>query len=802
MMLKEHISAVKALLSRTRFSIIFVILLTMALAGGLVVSLIHWHAIAPLPYKHADRLVWLHGEMLDRRGEVIMDKALSNIAAQYIASHDSQLGLVAPIFYGEGLFTSHQEQPKINVTYTHPNFFTLFGLNLLAGQYFNAQPTENKGLREVVVSACFANRYMHNRSQGAFAASNILFQSIELDTENYRVVGVVECSNAEPQLSAANHQTDIFMDFGATINYDQPLLEHLSVRYETFVVGRLEEGKNIKPVAPELVAHLNQKFSQGLVSFNHGKDKLLTFTYSPLHNRLKGLLKSTSNWLLLGGVAFLLITLVNLFVFYLLDFKKQQSELALKVTLGAKLKTLRGAHFIQLGVLFLISALGATLVAELSVHMIKQVAAKSFAHMGWLDISWWQHSLMVVSALTLSFVFAQLGFSQLSFRHLHSQMHGGSKGQTKQLPQWLTVNVLIIQLCLGTVVLCLAIWSSIFFIERLLTPTGIDHADVMFIERQQRSWSREAEQIDSRKQVYLANERALISHPKVASVALSAITPFNTSYVASIGKSPQSVDQITINSQLVGAGYFELLTQRVVAGRVFTEQDSELRNVLIINRKAALLMGIDEHDIGITLYPGKQSPITLIGIVENTFTHTTGSLPILYFPHDYYETNILVKFKSGQSMSKSEVVKILKQQETTQNVQELTTLSALINELNKTAILSLVGGIGLSILIVAQVVVGLFGLLGNLAYSQRAILLIKQQVGAKHRQLMREQVLLRLGHFAVALVIATSVILVIANVVSVSLSILLFSYTLSVILVFSLLFFIDLYHVYKQLKKD
>ncbi|MCF2859721.1 ABC transporter permease [Pseudoalteromonas sp. SMS1] len=799
-MWKESLSAIITLCAKPRFTLVFVFLLTMALAGGLVVSLFYWQAYAPLPYTHADRLVWLHGTMVNRQEEPIMDNALSNMAAYHISSRTSQLELIAPIFYGELLYTTHAAAPQVNVTYTHPNFFTLFDLELRAGRYFNQ--TQHNGTREVVISECFAHRYMRSVEQPLRSMTELLSQSIVLDNQQYRIAGVVACSNKEPQLSAANYRTDVFMDFNSTINFAQPLLEHLTVRQNTFVVGRLKRSSTIKPVAPDVIGYLNQQFTQGLMSLNYGKGKHLKFKFMPLQDRLKAPLKRTSHWLLLGGSAFLLITLVNLFTFYLLEVKKQHSELALKVTLGAKLSMLRGAHYIQLSALFLISALCAMLLSEITVYVIKQAAASTYAHIHWLTIRWWHHVFMVGVALILSASFAKLGLSHLSFRHLHSQMHGAGKGQVKQLPHWLTVNVLITQLSVGIIVLCTTAWSSIYFTHRLSTPVGIDDQGVMFIERQQHSWGKEAAHVAARKQLFFANQQALLAHPKIESVALSAIMPFDNRYLASIGKTPKSADQLTVNSQLVGAGYFQLLGQKVVAGRSFNQRDTELRNVLIMNRQAASQLGIDELHIGMTLYPGNQPPVILIGIVEDIFTHTTGALPILYFPHNYYETNMLVKLRPGQTMHKSEVVALLKQQAVAQNVQRYSALSAQIRELNSTAMVSLIGGIGVCILIVIQVVVGLFGLLGNLALGQREVIRIKQQVGAKHRHLVREQVRLRLGHFTAALVIATSVILVIASVVTVPISILFFSYAFAVVFLFSLLFYIDIYHVYRQLKKD
>ncbi|MBQ4813904.1 ABC transporter permease [Pseudoalteromonas luteoviolacea] len=801
-MWNEQFSAILALYKNVRFTLLFVVLLAFALAGGLLVSLIAWHAYSPLPYKDADRLVWLHGAIADKQGQLVMNGALSNIAAQYIADNSSQLDLVTPIYFGESLLEGHRAQPQVNMTYTYANYFELFGLNLRAGRPFDSRRNAHSASREAVVSECFAKRYLMSGDKVQGAVTDIISRTIHLDRQSYRVVGVVECSDRIPQLKNANHHTDVFVDFTAVVDRENPLREHLSVRYETFVVGRLKSEREIKPMASQVVAHLNQKFRESLVSIEQSKELQLNFEYRPLTKLIKGEVQNIGNWVFLGGAAFLLITLVNLFTYYFLDFKKQQAELALKVTLGAKVGTLRSAHLVQLGTLFFIAAIGAMLLSELGVVVIRNLAADTYAHMNWLRVSWWHHIVMVVAALLISVFFAYCGFAQLPLQHLHSQLHGGNKGQAKQLPIWLSNSVLVTQLSVGLVVLCLSFWLFVYFANRLFIPTGVEPNGVLFIERQQVSWGQDSSEVDARKQLFLANQRALKSHPKVEAVALSALAPFDLSYVARIGKTPQSAEHIAMHSQLVGVGYFDLLSLQIVAGRDFNVRDIDAREGVIINREAARLLALDASDIGKWIYHGHQAPTRLLGIVDNIFTHDTGFYAIVYFPHNFYETNMLVKLKTGQSMSKEEAIQVLKRQEVTQNIRQLETLALQVEELNRSAKLSLYGGIGLCFLIIAQVLVGLYGLLGNLAYSERPVLRIKQQVGAKRIQLIREQMLLRLGHFFLATLLATSVILITSSVIPAMGLTLLICYFLALLMTFSLLFFIDIHHVYQQLKKD
>ncbi|KZN65850.1 ABC transporter permease [Pseudoalteromonas luteoviolacea] len=801
-MWKEQRGAFLALLNNVRFTLPFVFLLALALAGGVLVSLIAWHAYAPLPYKEANRIVWLQGSMADQQGQPIMNKALSNIAAQYIADNTSQLDLVTPIFFAESLLERHRAQPRVNVAYTYSSYFELFGLTLRAGHYFGQQPSDTRVKKEVIVSECFAQRFLKKSDEPWRTASDFLARTIQLDKQTYHVVGIVECSERIPQLKSANHQTDVFINFTGVVDRENPLSDHLSVRHETFVVGRLKAGALITPVATDVVAHLNKKFSEGLVSMGHGKEMQLSFEYQPLKRLIKGEIQSIGNWLLLGGLALLFITLVNLFVYYLLDFKKQQTELALKVTLGAKERVLRKLHYRQLGTVFLVSAMGAILLSEFGIAMIRVLSADTYAHMNWLHLYWWHHLIMIAIALAVSFGFAHCGFAQLSFHRLHNQLQGSGKGQAKQLPVWLSSSVLVIQLSVGLVVLCLSFWLFVYFASRLFVPTGLDPSGVMFVERQQYSWGQSSTEVSARKQVFLANQRALLAHPKVEAVALSAIAPFNTSYVARVGTTPKSAEHIAMNSQLVGAGYFDLLSMQLLAGRDFNQQDIDARNGAIINRAAAHLLALGETDIGKWIYQGNQAPVRLLGIVDNIFTHKTGAPATVYFPHNYYETNLLIKLRAGHVMRKEEVVHVLKRQEITQNISRFDALASQVAELNKSAKLSLFGGVGLCFLIIVQVVVGLYGLLGNLAHSERPVLRIKQQLGAKGKHLMREQVLLRLRHFLLATLMATSVILMVASVISNTVPILLICYLLALLIIFSLLFFIDIHHVYRQLKKD
>ncbi|MDK1290572.1 ABC transporter permease [Pseudoalteromonas umbrosa] len=797
-MMQENISSIKALFNKLRFTVLFVVLLASALAGGALVSLIAWHAYAPLPYAQPDQLIWLHGSMVDDKDSVVMDKALSNVAAQYIAQHDTRLSMATPLHYGDALYMNHTSQPKLNLTYAEPAFFTLFEQELLQGRYFGQGQSEGAIPFEAVVSECFAKRYMPQLLE---QQNHKQVYSMQLDQQTFQVVGVVACTQTEPQIYMPNRYTDVYVSFGHTIDSHAMSQAHISVRYNTFVVGRSATAQIGQPISPDMTAYLDAQFRAGLVDFGSALNNHVRFEYDALKQYLKGDIQQSSDWLLLSGGAFLLITLINLLTFYLLDIKKQQAHLVLKSTLGAPLSTLRLAHYWQVIVLFLLSAMCAAVLVELGIFAIQMFGAQSIAHLDWLQVNLLHYVIIFAVAIVLALGFAVFGFKQLPFTSLYQNLQGAGKGQEKQLPQWFSVTILVTQLSIGMVVLCIGTWSANYFGSQVQTPSGIDAEDTVFVVRHQLSWRQDDVAIAERKQLFLSNIRALSSHPKVAAVALSSLNPLDTSYLAQIGKQPVKSAQVTMHSQLVGEDYFSLLGLHFIAGDTFTRLDSARRESVIINRAAAEMLDIEVEDIGLSLYGRSGQPIRLLGIVENIYSHGKGAPATVYFPHDYYEGNMVVRFKSNQSMSKLELSQVLQQQVNSQSVREVTDLTHHLSGLNQAAVLSFYSGLGLSFLMIMQVLVGLYGLLGNLALAQQPVLLIKQQVGATRLQLLTEQMHCRLVHFGVAMLIATSVTLGLGVFLPMTVSSLLFNYLCSLVIVFIMLFIIEINHLRGQLKK-
>ncbi|WP_080760318.1 ABC transporter permease [Pseudoalteromonas luteoviolacea] len=797
MMWKENISAVVELLSKVRFTILFVGLLACALAGGAMVSVVAWHAYAPLPYANDDQLVWLRGSMVDQTGNRVMDNALSNVAAQYIADNDSALSLAAPVYYGDALHLDHAKQPKLNVTYTTPEFFTLFGQSLIQGRYFEGPKPDGTVRHEAVISECFAERYMPQILQD----SDKSVHSLQLDQQTFHVVGVVACSKTEPQLYLPNRVSDVYVAFKHVIDGQAMAQEHISVRYNTFVVGRTVEQLNRPVVTADITGHLNAEFRAGLVAHGSTVNNQLHFNYIPLHQKLKGSLQESSTWLLLCAVAFLLITVINLLMFYLLDIKTQHAQLVLKATLGAPLATLRTAHYWQLGVMFSLAAICAILLAELGMFAIAQFGQKNIAHIDWLQLNTVHYLLVMGFSWILAWCFAVFGFRQLSFDSLYQSLQAAGKGQAKQLPHWLSVGVLVAQLCIGLIVLCIGIWSANYFGSKMRMSSGIEPQDTIFVVRHQMSWDRDEAAMAARKQMYLSNVQALSAHPKVSAVALTSLNPLDTSYLAQMSKSPDNDKQVTMHSQLVGEGYFSLLGLQFLAGQTFTQAETDTRQSVIINQAAAKLLGVNANEVGKLLYGRGEQPVKLLGIVEDIYSYAEGAPATVYYPHDFFEGNMVVKFMPNQSMSKYELTQVLQQHVNTQSIREVHDLALHLSNLNQSAVLSFYSGIGLSFLMIMQVLVGLYGLLANLAFIQQPVLLIKQQVGATRWQLILEQMRARLVHFLCALLIATCVTLGLASLLPMVTLALFYSYVFSAFIVFITLFTIDFYHLKGQLKK-
>ncbi|PCK30669.1 hypothetical protein CEX98_16090 [Pseudoalteromonas piscicida] len=782
------------LINRVRLNLVLITLLSLSFAALMMGIALSWHAYQPLPYPHSERLVWLHTAMLDEEHQVIMDQAMSTPIAWQLSQDQQLFEKASAVFYNQSLLRGALVEPKVSTTYVHREFFSLFDISLKQGRWFTQTDTLGESVNEVVVSECFARQHLSN--------NKIVDQKIQLDEQYFTVVGVVACDDKEPQLFQSNQKSDIFLPFSLVMGNGITDMDHLAIRGDLFLVG-LRRKDNVTAQLALQQTYFQAAFEQAQVQQALSSRVELKFAVQPLVDKLKGQLKTTTHWLVFAGVALLLITLVNVFSLYLLDFKSKQAQFALAIALGAKRSRLKHTQWRYIAVVFLLSSCVAALIAQGGLTLFRVWTQASLAHVTWLSVPWWSIVSVIAFSQLCAWTFVSLAISQVSFSDIRSQLSGSGKGQTKQLPHWISQSLLFTQMSVGIVTMSFAFWLLSYFASQLLTPNGFNSDNLYFIELQQSNYARTSEANQARYNQAMINLAALKKHPDIDSAALAGVMPHEFVFLEPLSRGDDGSDAVTAYLQLSGPDYFATTKQRFTAGRGFEQADMTATGAgkkVIINEKLADMLAVDGNDIGITLYDRRQRPVELVGIVENTFSHGLQTQALAYLPFNFISGNIIVRAKTDSPLRLSTLTQLYKRENPSQSILRLVDLNLRMQQLNKTAMLSFFAGLAIALMMLLQVVAGTYGLLGYLAILSAPVFNIKRLVGAKIRDILLERCKARAYLLLTVILFSYALSLLVGSIFGI-LTIQLGIYMLiASVLIGSIVFVLELHHVSKQIK--
>ena len=197
---------------RTAPGLTLVAALTMALGIGATTatfSVVDATLLHPLPYRHADRLVSV---VDDLPGVASYDVGLSQ--PEWLDLERSRIfDEVALAWFDENNLTGSSRPAQVRLMSVTPNYFAVLGVAPQLGRTFPAENRSPGYLGEVVIS--------DGLWKGDFGGDpKILDKSIRLDTDLYRIVGVMPSGFHAPGRTVDERNVDVW---AATSFYGPPL---------------------------------------------------------------------------------------------------------------------------------------------------------------------------------------------------------------------------------------------------------------------------------------------------------------------------------------------------------------------------------------------------------------------------------------------------------------------------------------------------------------------------------------------------------------------------------------------------
>src|SRR6266550_1705585 len=362
---------------RKSFGVTVIAILTMAVGIGAttaIFSVVNATLLEPLPYPQSEQLVSIQDDFL---GVGAHDVGISEPEWQDL-QRSGIFEYVSPTWLDENNLTGSSQPTRVRLLIVAPNYFALLGAQPQLGRAFDPQDHSPGFIPEVVFSDGLWKRAFGNDP-------NILSKSVRMDTDLYRIVGVMPAGFDAPGRTAEERNIEIW---AATSFYGLPMSDHppRNRRYLPTAIARLKPGLTIASAQSRvdaLIASLQKQFAADYPVQNGWTVRLL-----PLKERVVGNVRQ-SLVLLLGAVGLvLLIGSVNVANLMLARASTRGREMAIRRALGAAQARLTRQLLTESLLLSLFGGVAGLAILFSVKDFLVRFVPENFPRLNEISISW------------------------------------------------------------------------------------------------------------------------------------------------------------------------------------------------------------------------------------------------------------------------------------------------------------------------------------------------------------------------------------------------------------------------------
>jgi putative ABC transport system permease protein len=606
-----------------------VAILTIAIGIGAttaIFSVVDATLLQPLPYPQPERLVSIQDDL---PGVGAQDIGMSEPEWQDL-QHSGIFEYVSPTWYDDNNLTGSSKPARVSLLIVAPNYFALLGVKPQLGRGFNPQDHTPGFTEEVVISDGMWKR--------AFASDpHLLGKSVRMDTDLYRIVGVMPPGFQAPGRTSRNRNIEIW---AATSFYGPPLLDHplRNRRNLPTAIARLKSGLTIAEAQSRvdaLVASLQKQFPGDYPRQSAWTVRLIPFKETVVGNVRQSLI------LLLGAVGLvLLIGCVNVANLMLARASARGREMAIRQALGAGRMRLSRQLLTESLLLSLLGGIAGLTILFWMKDFLVRLVPESLPRLTDISISWGVLLFALGASLIAGVIFGlapALQAGRLDLTHalkLEGRALSGSRQQSR------TRRALVItEFALSLVLMITASLLLRSFWDLLNARLGFNPQSVMAVR------TRIPYPNDSKNDRYATVSqsapfvREILRRSKTLSgVEEAAVGDFGavplghdrdnqTPPVPLIleGRETGNDQSPLVDASIVTPEYFHLLGMTLLRGRLLCDLDNEnAPGVVVINEAIAQTYWHNENHLGkhLKLSPSESSWATVVGIVADARTES------------------------------------------------------------------------------------------------------------------------------------------------------------------------------------
>ncbi len=616
-LLQDFRYACRGLRRSPGFTLVVVLILGLGIGTNTAVfSVIQSVLLRSLPFDDPDRLVsvWAvpanGSTRIGASGPEFQDYKEQSRSFEYIAE-------IIPRF--TYTWTGHGEPRTVLCTGVSPDFFPMLGVRPRMGRLYSPEEYHVDGV-QVLISERFWREQLGSDP-------NVLGKVLNLDGESQVVIGVV------PPLPDIFPDTDIWAKM-------VPDFSWMKVRGNKFltIMGRLKPGISVAQAQSEMTTILRR---------GPGEPQNVSVQLVSLKTELVGKIKQQLEIVMAAVALVLFVTCVNVSYLLLARNSKRQSEVAIRLSMGASsVRILRQFIMENLVLVFLGGALGILISAE-SVKLLASLnlAALPRSQTISLNVSVLMFALGAILFISLFLAFApSITFGRLP---VYAILKTG-RGQPGNLGKTHFRFMLVSEVSLTIILLVAAGLLLRSFMQAARVQLGFrsDHLITSYLRTNNYPEGRKFFPELLRRTADVAGVQA---------AAVSDCMPGTTARSASLKFEDRPNDPnnlFTVQSCWISADYFSAIGASMMQGRTFTVRDDDTAlPVVIVNQALAQTYWPGESPIGKRIVPnyvgaGRNNsdvPVyrEIVGVVANIRQKgIEGPIePAVYMPYLQDQTN-------------------------------------------------------------------------------------------------------------------------------------------------------------------
>ena len=709
--------ALRQIRRRPAFSAVVVLTLALGLgANTAIFSELYAAVLKPLPYRDPDRLVAVHNRFSP------LAARLGGSPFDYLdlKEHNELFDSVGVYYFLDLNRTGVERPEKVNAVAMTSSMFTTLDVKPLVGRVFNPEEERYAGPHAVVLSEPFWRSAFGGDSQ-------ILRRSLQLNGEEYRVVGVMPLSFRFP-----NEVTEMWTPVAFQ---PKELASRATAGYYLRMVVRLAKGISLEQGSMRL-GQVSRRMA--LQHDGSPRDRAgWQFFLLPMAQDNDGSVRSWMAILFAAVTSLLIVVCSNVAGLILARSAERQFDYSLRMALGASRIRIARQALLEVLLLACGGGIAGMLIAKAAVY-----ALANYSPVGRVEIEspvfWFSAGLSLASGIASGLYPAWAATRSATIESLKEGGHQRTSSAGKRLWQQ---GLIVTQVGVATTILLAGGLMLRSFLRLLEAPPGFNPRGVLTM------------QIDLPPQRYPSPEsrgnffdqvlQRTSQIPGVESVSGCTLLPFgygeNLSPFEVVGRPKPAVNSYA-DVNFVSPGYLKTLEIPLLRGRFFTgDENLGSQLIAVIDETLRKRYFAGENPIGQYLKTPWET-YRIVGVAGNVKVAglDIDGPPAIYFSARQASspsTTLAIRSKLPVSVLTNDVQRIVTQLDKDQPVHEVSPLETYVNRSLKTRrfVVFLVMLFGVAGAVLSAL--GLYALLSYSIASRRREIGIRMAIGASGRSI-------------------------------------------------------------------